>query len=94
MLRLVAVIGASECYLSLATILPAVMNKASALSVLANPVLVWNTIRIAEFVEVVEATSGRLGACEDVSSGHHRERKRLDPVCQDGQIGTQCANAS
>jgi len=36
------------------------MNKVSALSVLSNTVLVWNTIRIAEIVAAIEATSGPI----------------------------------
>lgn len=35
------------------------MNKVSALSVLSNAVLVWNTIRIAEIIASLEATSGQ-----------------------------------
>ena len=43
------------------------MNKASALSVLSNAVLGWNTIRIAEIVEAVEAASGQPVAREDLA---------------------------
>jgi hypothetical protein len=35
------------------------MNKVSALSVLSNAVLVWNTIRISEIITSLEATSGQ-----------------------------------
>ena len=34
------------------------MNKVSALSVLSNTVLVWNTLRITAIVAALEATSG------------------------------------
>jgi hypothetical protein len=35
------------------------MNKVSALSVLSNAVLVWNTIRITEIIASFEATTGK-----------------------------------
>ena len=43
------------------------MNKVSALSVLSNAVLVWNTIHIAEIVEAIEAASGQPVAREDLA---------------------------
>ena len=36
------------------------MNKVSALSVLSNAVLVWNTTRIAEIVAALEKASGHM----------------------------------
>jgi hypothetical protein len=35
-----------------------IMNKVSALSVLSNAVLVWNTVRIGEIVRALEGTTG------------------------------------
>ncbi len=43
------------------------MNKVSALSVLSNAVLVWNTIRIAEIVQALEAASGQPVARTDLA---------------------------
>ena len=36
-----------------------IMNKVSALALLSNAVLVWNTVRIAEIVAALDATSGQ-----------------------------------
>jgi TnpA family transposase len=43
------------------------MNKVSALSVLSNAVLVWNTMRIAEIMAAVEADSGQSIPMENVA---------------------------
>jgi TnpA family transposase len=44
-----------------------IMNKVSALSVLSNAVLVWNTVRFAEIVEALERTTGQPIAREDLA---------------------------
>jgi TnpA family transposase len=43
-----------------------IMNKVTALSVLSNAVLVWNTVRIGEIVAALEAT-GHQVANEDLA---------------------------
>lgn len=43
------------------------MNKVSALSVLSNAVLAWNTIRIAEIIASLEATSGQPVPVEELA---------------------------
>lgn len=43
------------------------MNKVSALSVLSNAVLVWNTIQITEIVRALEAASGQPVRREDLA---------------------------
>lgn len=43
-----------------------IMNKVTALSVLSNAVLVWNTVRIGEIVAALEATGNRV-ANEDLA---------------------------
>jgi TnpA family transposase len=44
-----------------------IMNKVSALSVLSNAALVWNTVRYAEIVQELERTSGQPIALEDLA---------------------------
>jgi TnpA family transposase len=43
------------------------MNKVSALSVLSNAVLVWNTIHIAKIVKALETTAGQPARREDLA---------------------------
>jgi hypothetical protein len=43
------------------------MNKVTALSVLSNAVLVWNTVRIGEIIAALEGTAGRKVAGEDLA---------------------------
>jgi hypothetical protein len=43
------------------------MNKVSALSVLSNAVLVWNTVRIAAIVKELETSSGQPVMREDLA---------------------------
>lgn len=43
------------------------MNKVSALSVLSNAVLVWNTKRMTEIVAALEKTSGQSIAAADLA---------------------------
>jgi TnpA family transposase len=43
------------------------MNKVSALSVLSNAVLVWNTARMAEIVAAIENTSGQTMPIDDLA---------------------------
>ena len=69
-----------------------IMNKVSALGVLSNAMLVWNTERIAEIVAKIEATSGRPVSREDlarVSPFHHARllvtgRYNFEWVCTPG----------
>jgi len=44
-----------------------IMNKVSALSVLSNAVLVWNTVRFAEIVKELERTTGQPVARPDLA---------------------------
>jgi len=48
-------------------VVSAIMNKVTALSVLSNAVLVWNTVRIGEIVGALEGTAGRKVAHEDLA---------------------------
>jgi TnpA family transposase len=43
------------------------MNKVSALSVLSNAVLIWNTARMAEIVAALEKTSGQSIPVDDIA---------------------------
>jgi TnpA family transposase len=53
-----------------------IMNKVSALSVLSNAVLVWNTERISEIVERLDRSTGEPVSREDLArvSPFHRAR--------------------
>ena len=44
-----------------------IMNKVTALSVLSNAVLVWNSVRFAEVVAGLEATTGEVVAAADLA---------------------------
>jgi TnpA family transposase len=44
-----------------------IMNKVSALALLANAVLVWNTVRIAEIVRGLQGASGKPVPTEDIA---------------------------
>lgn len=44
-----------------------IMNKVSALAVLSNAVLVWNTVRMAEILRALETTSGAPTAAADLA---------------------------
>ncbi len=44
-----------------------IMNKVSALALLANAVLVWNTVRIDEIVRGLEGTTGKPVPLEDIA---------------------------
>lgn len=44
-----------------------IMNKVSALSVLSNAVLVWNTLRMEEKIEELEAASGCAVSTDDLA---------------------------
>lgn len=43
------------------------MNKVSALSVLSNAVLTWNTVRIAEIMKGLESSTGKRLARDELS---------------------------
>jgi TnpA family transposase len=43
------------------------MNKVSALSVLSNAVLIWNTTRVTEIVGALETTSGQKVPVDDLA---------------------------
>jgi hypothetical protein len=43
------------------------MNKVTALSILSNAVLVWNTVRIGEIVAALEGTTGRKVVNEELA---------------------------
>lgn len=76
------------------------MNKVTALSVLSNAVLVWNTVRINEIVYSLEKSYGRavlpehLARLSPVAHGHvipsgtyHFERASADrPVIERGPV--------
>lgn len=53
------------------------MNKVSALSVLSNALLIWNTLRITEIVEKLEATSGTPIPREDLARVSPFQHARL-----------------
>jgi hypothetical protein len=77
-----------------------IMNKVTALSVLSNAVLVWNTVRINEIVHSLEKSYGRvvlpehLARLSPVAHGHvipsgtyHFERASADrPVIERGPV--------
>lgn len=44
-----------------------IMNKVSALSVLSNAVLTWNTVRIAEIMKGLESSTGKLVARDELA---------------------------
>ena len=44
-----------------------IMNKVSALAVLSNAVLVWNTVRTTEILRALETTSGAPAAAMDIA---------------------------
>ncbi len=44
-----------------------IMNKVSALALLANAVLVWNTVRIAEILRGLEGSTGKPVPMEDIA---------------------------
>jgi TnpA family transposase len=44
-----------------------IMNKVSALSVLSNAVLVWNTVRMTEILGALDTTSGALADTKDIA---------------------------
>jgi len=44
-----------------------IMNKVSALSVLSNAVLVWNTVRMTEILRALETTSGAPAKAMDIA---------------------------
>jgi hypothetical protein len=43
------------------------MNKVTALSVLSNAVLVWNSVRFADIVEGLEGTTGDAAKFADLA---------------------------
>ena len=49
-----------------------IMNKVTALSVLSNAVLVWNSVQFAEIVEGLEATTGK--------AVDHADLARISPL--------------
>jgi hypothetical protein len=44
-----------------------IMNKVSALSVLSNAVLIWNTVRIGEIVKRLEGSTGQPVAADHLA---------------------------
>jgi TnpA family transposase len=54
-----------------------IMNKVSALSVLSNAVLVWNTERVAEIASSIEASSGKPVPRDELARVSPFQRARL-----------------
>jgi hypothetical protein len=59
------------------------MNTVTALSVLSNAVLVWNSVQFAEIVEGLEATTGK--------AVDHADLARISPLASPHVISRSCS---
>lgn len=64
------------------------MNKVSALAVLSNAVLVWNTVRMTEIVRALQTTSGTPTEAMDIARISPLAHAHVIPsgTCSPGEI--------